>query len=78
MATGNAEAFGSLEEDRKQGMAPFMAAGPAQTDFYRFLTGAQGGMGIVTWASIKCEVLPQIHKLYIVPSQELGKLNDFT
>ena len=32
--------------------------GPAQTDFYRLLTGAQGSYGIVTWASVKCELSP--------------------
>ncbi len=74
MVTGGAEAFGSLEEDKKQGMAPFMAAGPMQTDFYRFLTGAQGSMGIVTWATIKVELLPTIHNLHVVPSDDLGKL----
>ena len=31
--------------------------GPLQTDFYRLLTGAQGTFGIVTWASVKCELL---------------------
>jgi FAD/FMN-containing dehydrogenase len=27
-------------------------------------------MGIVSWASIKCELLPQIHKMYFVASQK--------
>jgi FAD/FMN-containing dehydrogenase len=77
MVTGGAEAFGSLEEDKKHGMAPFMPAGPIQMDFYRFVTGAQGSMGIVTWASIKCEVLPQIHNFYLAPSQDLNGIIDF-
>ena len=53
-------------------------SGPAQTDFYRFLTGAQGSIGIATWASVKCEVLPEIHKLYFVPGTKLVDLVDFT
>lgn len=53
-------------------------AGPGQTDFCRFLSGAQGSMGIATWASVKCEVLPQIHKLFFVPANELNDLLDFT
>jgi FAD/FMN-containing dehydrogenase len=53
-------------------------AGPGQTDFYRFLSGAQGSMGIATWASLKCEVLPQIHKLFFVPANKLDDLIDFT
>jgi FAD/FMN-containing dehydrogenase len=53
------------------------AVGPMMFDFYRLLTAAQGSMGIVTWASLKCEVLPKIHKLYIVPADKPEDLNDF-
>ena len=53
-------------------------AGPAQTDFYRFLSAAQGSMGIVTWASLKCEVLPQLHKLFFVPANKIDDLLGFT
>jgi len=52
--------------------------GPGQTDFYRFLAAAQGSMGIATWASVRCEVMPQIHKLYFVPAKKLDDLLDFT
>jgi hypothetical protein len=34
-------------------------------------------MGIVTWASVKCQVLPEVHKLFLVASQKLGDLIDF-
>jgi FAD/FMN-containing dehydrogenase len=52
--------------------------GPAQTDFYRFLTASQGSMGIATWASLKCEVLPQVHRLFFVPADDLNDLLNFT
>jgi FAD/FMN-containing dehydrogenase len=51
--------------------------GPMMLDFYRLLTGAQGSMGIVTWASLKCELLPRIHKMYLVPGKSLADLTDF-
>jgi len=51
--------------------------GPMMLDFYRLLTAAQGSMGIVTWVSLKCEILPKIHKLYLVPAKESEDLNDF-
>lgn len=51
-------------------------AGPNMIDFVRLLTGAQGSMGIVSWASLKCEVLPQIHKSYFIASDNLEKLID--
>jgi FAD/FMN-containing dehydrogenase len=53
------------------------AAGPNMLDFYRLLTAAQGTMGIVTWASLKCEILPQVQKLYLVPAPRSEDLNDF-
>jgi FAD/FMN-containing dehydrogenase len=52
--------------------------GPAQTDFLRLLTGAQGSMGIVTWASIKCELAPDLRKFFFVPSDALESLIDFS
>ncbi len=33
--------------------------GPFMFDFYRLLTSSQGTMGIATWASLKCELLPE-------------------
>ena len=47
--------------------------GPAQTDFFRLLTGAQGTLGIVTWASVRVQLLPDVHKTLFVTA---GKLDD--
>ena len=33
-------------------------------------------MGIVTWASIKCEILPKVHKLFFIPAKNLDDLID--
>jgi FAD/FMN-containing dehydrogenase len=52
--------------------------GPAQTDFYRLLTGAQGSYGIVTWASVKCELLADPRKLLFVTAPKLDDLVDLT
>ena len=51
--------------------------GPAQTDFYRLLTGAQGSLGIVTWASVKCELLADPKKLLFVTDDGLEDLVEF-
>jgi FAD/FMN-containing dehydrogenase len=51
--------------------------GPMMLDFYRLLTAAQGSMGIATWASLKCELLPKIHKLYFASASKLENLIDF-
>jgi FAD/FMN-containing dehydrogenase len=52
--------------------------GPAQTDFYRLLTGAEGTLGIVTWASVKCELLADPRKLLFVTADSLDDLIDLT
>jgi FAD/FMN-containing dehydrogenase len=72
--TGEAANQTSLEESWNSGFAQVTPRGPAQTDFYKLVSAAQGTMGIVTWASIKCEVLPQLHKLFFIPSQNLSDL----
>ncbi len=60
---------------RKQ--APIGGGGPGQTDFWRVVSAAQGTMAIATWASVKCQVIPSVHKLYFVPADKLESLIDF-
>jgi FAD/FMN-containing dehydrogenase len=54
-----------------------VANGPGPVDFFRMLTMAQGTMGVVTWASLKCELLPTIHKMFFVPAERPEDLNEF-
>ena len=63
-----------LEAQWDAGFVQAEAKGPAQTDFYRLLTGAQGTMGVVTWASVKCELLPEEHEVGFVTAGSLGEL----
>jgi FAD/FMN-containing dehydrogenase len=78
MFTGDA-GLGPLDLTKQQaaGKWQFSATGPNYLDFYRLLTGAQGTMGIVTWASLKCELLPQAQKLFFVPADSSEDLQDF-
>ncbi len=57
--------------------APILLGGPGQVDYWRLVSAAQGSMGIVTWVSVKCELLPQIYKLFFVTSHQLDDLLDF-
>jgi FAD/FMN-containing dehydrogenase len=77
-ATGDAGNWTSMEGAWERKQAAAGPAGPGQADFYRLVSGAQGSMGIVTWASAKCEVLPQLHKLFLAPASQLDDLLDFT
>jgi FAD/FMN-containing dehydrogenase len=64
----------SLEDQWAAGLVQAEAKGPGQTDFYRLLTGAQGTMGIVTWAAVKCELLPAAHTLLFAAADTLEGL----
>ncbi len=46
-------------------------------DFYRFLQGAQGTMGIVTWANLKIESIPKIDKVYFAAIDDVAYAIEF-
>ena len=56
---------------------PLLPWGPGQNDWSRFIAAAQGSMGIVTMASLRCKELPQIHKLFFTTSASLDDLLGF-
>jgi FAD/FMN-containing dehydrogenase len=72
--TGSAAGPGTLEEQWAAGAAQNEAAGPVQADFLRLIQGAQGTMGIVTWATARCEHLPTVEEPYLVGSANLADL----
>ncbi len=41
--------------------------GPGPISFYRFLQGAQGTMGVVTWGIVKFEEIPTVTKTFFIP-----------
>jgi FAD/FMN-containing dehydrogenase len=69
--TGSASGPGTLETLKADKVNPF---GPGAFDFFRFVSGAQGTMGLVTWAVTKTEVLPSLQKLYFIPIEDVRKL----
>jgi hypothetical protein len=46
-------------------------AGPG-LDFYRLPQGAQGTMGVVTWANLKLEYLPKVNKIFFMPFDDMN------
>ena len=72
--TGAAAGPGTIEEQWAVGASQKEAAGPAQVSWHRLIQGAQGTMGIVTWASLRCELLPSIEEPFLVGSSQLDKL----
>jgi hypothetical protein len=69
--TGAAAGPGSLEEQWAAGGAQVEAAGPSSASWYRVIGGSQGTMGIVTWSSARCEILPRLEEPFIVGSSHL-------
>lgn len=75
--TGSAAGPGSLEEQWDSGQAQKNPMGPSQFDPYRILQGSQGTIGIVTWASVKCETKPKHESILLAGVKELEDLFDF-
>ena len=46
-------------------------------DFYRFLQGAQGTMGVVTWTNLKIESIPKIDKIFLAAVDDLAYAQEF-
>jgi FAD/FMN-containing dehydrogenase len=65
--TGSASGPGPLETLTADKVNPW---GPGAIDYLRFITGAQGTMGLVTWAVTKAEILPDLQRLYFVPADD--------
>ena len=76
--TGEASGPSELEAQWNIGNAQKFPLGPHQVDYHRLVQGAQGTMGIATWASIKCELRPPVKRAYFVTSQRIGELFEFT
>jgi hypothetical protein len=76
--TGSAGGPGSVKEKIAAKSMFKNPLGPGQSDLVKIVQGSQGTMGIVTWASVKLEVRPTIHRLYFVAHNDLGKLIDFS
>lgn len=72
--TGGAAGPGTIEEQWKVGSVQKVAEGPSQASLHRIIQGAQGTMGIVTWASMRCELLPELEEPFFIGSVELNKI----
>jgi len=72
--TGAAAGPGTLEEQWEAGGAQKEAAGPSAFSLYRVIQGAQGTMGIVTWASVRCELIPELEEPFLVGSSKLDRI----
>jgi hypothetical protein len=76
--TGQAAGPGTIEQQWSVGGAQKAPYGPGASSWHRLIQGAQGTMGIVTWASLRCEILPSLEEPFLVGSAHLDRLFELT
>lgn len=72
--TGQAAGPGTVEEQWAVGGVQKAPYGPGTASWHRLIQGAQGTMGIVTWVSMRCEILPTLEEPFIAGSASLDQL----
>ncbi len=72
--TGQAAGPGTVEEQEAVGGVQKSPLGPGPVCLHRLIQGAQGTMGIATWASIRCELRPKLEEAFVVGSSDIGVL----
>jgi FAD/FMN-containing dehydrogenase len=72
--TGQAAGPGSIAEQWKVGAIQKAPYGPGIASYHRLVQGSQGGMGIVTWTSMRCEIEPSVEEPFVVSSAKLDSL----
>ena len=72
--TGQAAGPGTIDEQWAVGGVQKAPYGPGTASWHRLIQGAQGTMGIVTWASMRCEILPSLEDPFVVGSSNLDTL----
>jgi len=76
--TGQAAGPGTVAEQWAVGGVQKAPYGPGTASLHRLIQGAQGTMGIVTWASMRCEILPSLEEPFVVGSSNLDMLLELT
>jgi len=76
--TGQAAGPGSIDEQWAVGGLQKAPYGPGTASWHRVIQGSQGTMGIVTWASMRCEILPKLEEPFLVGSPHLDRLVDLS
>jgi FAD/FMN-containing dehydrogenase len=72
--TGQAAGPGTIEEQWKVGAIQKAPYGPGIASLHRIVQGSQGAIGIVSWASMRCELLPSVEEPFVVGSSKLDTL----
>jgi hypothetical protein len=71
--TGSASVMGYPDKSIATGVHP---EGPG-ADWWRLFQGAQGTMGILTWANVKIELIPPVSKTFFIPFEKVEEATRF-
>ncbi len=74
--TGAAAGPGTIKQQQAAGQTQVNPMGPTQFSPFRVIQGAQGSLGIVTWATLKLELIPTIQKVFHLQSNTIPELFD--
>jgi hypothetical protein len=75
---GGAAGPDPIEKQWELGKAQMTPMGLGQFNEHRLISGAQGTIGIVTWASLKCRYLSKLNRIFLVPSKNIEPLIDLS
>jgi FAD/FMN-containing dehydrogenase len=76
--TGQAAGPGTVKEQWAVGGIQKAPYGPGIASWHRLIQGSQGTIGIVTWASMRCELLPSLEEPFVIGSSNLDMLLELT
>jgi len=78
MRSGEAAGPDTIEEQWEIGKAQMCPFGLSQFNENRLISGAQGTIGIITWATLKCRFSSKLNRPFLVPSETLEPLINLT
>lgn len=78
LRSGEAAGPDSIEEQWKIGKAQMVPFGLGQFDESRLISGAQGTIGIITWATMKCRPSSTLTRTFLISSETIEPLLDLS
>jgi FAD/FMN-containing dehydrogenase len=78
LRSGEAAGPDSIEEQWKLGKAQMVPFGLGQFDESRLISGAQGTIGIITWATMKCRPSSTLSRTFLISSETIEPLLDLS
>jgi FAD/FMN-containing dehydrogenase len=78
LRSGEACGPDTLEEPWELGRAQMCPFGLSQFNENRLISGAQGTIGIITWATLKCRYFSKLSRTFLIPSETMEPLIDLS